>query len=121
MPVFEKCMRVKGWVLDHYTPDPTVPVHGTVETYTDTRGDANGHPRDTPALHVDTRACKARGSGSIKHCLAGLGWQLIYTQHGPAPRQARHYAEPPPEPTWIDPEPGLPCHNEGIATICSNY
>src|SRR5262249_17665628 len=42
LPVFEKCMRAKGWVLDHYAPDSSVPVHGTVESYTDTRGDARG-------------------------------------------------------------------------------
>ena len=121
MPVFEKCMRAKGWVLDHYSPASSAPVHGTVENYTDTRGDADGHPRGTAALHADTRACHARRSGTLKQCLAGLGWQLIYTQHGPAPRHGGRSVETPREPTWIDPETGLPCHNEGIATICSNY
>src|SRR5215469_3817402 len=53
MPVFEKCMREKGWVLDHYSPDPSVRVEGTLESYTDTRGDAAGHPRGTPELHAD--------------------------------------------------------------------
>src|SRR5262249_29634737 len=86
LPVFEKCMRAKGWVLDHYAPDSSVPVHGTVESYTDTRGDARGHPRGTAALHADEQACKARGHGSLKHCLAGRGWQLMYAQHGPAQR-----------------------------------
>ena len=42
MPAFEECMRAKGWVLDHYAPDPSVPVHGTLDHYTDTRGDAQG-------------------------------------------------------------------------------
>jgi hypothetical protein len=86
MPVFEKCMRAKGWVLDHYSPDPSVPVHGTSEHYTDTRGDARGHPRGTAALHADESACKSRGRGSarLKQCLAARGWQLTLTQHGPA-------------------------------------
>jgi hypothetical protein len=86
MPVFEKCMRAKGWVLDHYAPDRKVRVRGTLEHYTDTRGDARGHPRGTAALHADERACKARGHGSVKQCLAGRGWQLTLVQHGPAPR-----------------------------------
>jgi hypothetical protein len=88
IPVFQKCMQAKGWALDHYAPDPSVPVHGTSEHYTDTRGDARGHPRGTAALHADERACKARGRGNDEQCLAELGWQLIMTQHGPAPRVA---------------------------------
>jgi hypothetical protein len=118
MPVFEKCMRAKGWVLDHYAPDRSVPVHGTVENYTDTLGDAQGHPRGTAALHADTRACEARGSVSMKRCLAARGWQLIYTQHGPAPRRPAPAIYTAREPTWVDPETGLTCHNTGIATIC---
>jgi hypothetical protein len=119
MPVFEKCMRAKGWVLDHYGPDPSVPVQGTLDTYTDTRGDADGHPRGNAALHADERACNARGSRNINKCLAESGWKLIYTQHGPAPRQSA--PRPRPEPTWIDPDNGLRCHNTGFATVCSNY
>ena len=121
MPVFEKCMRAKGWVLDHYSPDPSVPVHGTNEHYTDTKGDAEGHPRGTAALHADTRACKASGAASTKRCLAGRGWKLILTQHGPAPRRPTHYAHTERARTWIDPETGLTCHSEGIAQVCSNY
>src|SRR5262249_6850555 len=89
MPVFEKCMRAKGWVLDHYTADPSVPVHGTSEHYTDTRGDARGHPRGTAALHADERACERHGRGSASNqCLAAHGWQLILTQHEPAPHRS---------------------------------
>ena len=82
-------MRAKGWVLDHYTAGPSGPVHGTNEHYTDTRGDAQGHPRGTAALHVDVRACErgGRGSARLKQCLAARGWQLILTQHGPAPHR----------------------------------
>jgi hypothetical protein len=121
LPVFEKCMRAKGWVLDRYAPDPSVPVHGTVKSYTDTRGDAQGHPRGTGALHADERACKARGHGSVKQCLAGRGWQLMYVQHGPAAQRPTRYAHTPRVHTWIDPDTGLTCHNEGIAEICSNF
>jgi len=121
MPVFEKCMRAKGWVLDHYSPDPSVRVYGTNEHYTDTKGDAEGHPRGTPALHADTRACKASGARNINKCLAERGWKLILTQHGPAPHRPTRYAHTQRERTWIDPETGLTCHSEGIAQVCSNY
>jgi hypothetical protein len=120
-PVFVKCMRAKGWVLDHYAPDPAVPVHGKVEDYADTKGDAHGHPRGTAALHADERACKARGSRSTKQCLAARGWQLMLTRHGPAPHRPVRYARPAQPSTWIDPDTGLTCHSEGIAQICSNY
>ena len=83
LPVFEKCMRAKGWVLGHYTPDASVPVEGTVESYADTRGDAAGHPRGTHELHADTRACRASGAASINRCLADSGWRLMATQRGP--------------------------------------
>ena len=121
LPVFEKCMRAKGWVLDHYAPDPAVPVHGKLEDYTDTKGDARGHPRGNAALHADDRACKARASGSMKQCLAARGWQLMATRHGPAPHRSVRHAHPPRERTWIDPDTGLTCHSEGIAQVCSNY
>jgi hypothetical protein len=119
LPVFEKCMRTKGWVLDHYSPDASVPVRGTVESYTDTRGDANGHPRGTAELHADTRACRASGTAHVNRCLAASGWRLMATQHGPAPRRYAPDTQPV-DPTWIDPETGLRCYNTGIATICSN-
>ena len=121
MPVFEKCMRAKGWVLDHYGPDRSKAVHGTLESYTNTKGDAQGHPRGTAALHAAERACKAHRSGSIKQCLAARGWQLIYTQHGPAPHRPVRYAHTQRPTTWIDPDTGLTCHSEGIAQVCSNY
>ena len=95
LPAFEKCMGAKGWVLDHYTPDPSVRVRGTLEHYADTHGDANGHPRGTRALHADERACKARGHGNLKQCLAERGWRLMVVQHGPAPRVAARR-----QPSW---------------------
>lgn len=121
LPVFEKCMRAKGWVLSRYTPDSSVPVEGTVESYADTRGDAAGHPRGTHELHADTRACRAHGASgaaSVNRCLADSGWRLMATQHGPAARRPVYQK---PDPTWIDPDTGLTCHNTGIATVCSNY
>jgi len=121
LPVFEKCMRAKGWVLDHYAPDPAVPVHGKLEDYTDTKGDSRGHPRGTAALHADDRACKARASGSMKQCLAARGWQLMATRHGPAPHRSVRHAHTQRPSTWIDPDTGLTCHSEGIAQVCSNY
>jgi hypothetical protein len=121
MPVFEQCMQAKGWVLDHYAPDPSVPVRGTVEHYTDTRGDAAGRPRGTAALHADERACRSGGAASVKQCLAERGWRLIYKQRGPAPAHPARHAYTRPEPNWIDPDTGLTCHNTGIATVCSNY
>jgi hypothetical protein len=45
MPVFEKCMGAKGWVLDHYTPD---------------RRSRFGVPSDTiPTRSVTRRATRA--------------------------------------------------------------
>jgi hypothetical protein len=72
-----------------------VRVRGTLEHYTDTRGDAQGHPRGTAALHADERACKTRGHGSLKQCLAGRGWQLTIVQHGPVPHVAARH-----QPSW---------------------
>jgi hypothetical protein len=108
LPVFEKCMRAKGWVLRHYTLDASVPVEGTVESCADTRGDAAGHPRGTHELHADTRACRASGAASINRCLADSGWRLMAKQRGPAARRPVYQEI---DPTWIDPETGLRCHN----------
>jgi len=90
MPVFEACMRRKGWAFDHYQPDPkSRPRHGTNVNFTDTRGDANAHPRGNTALQADSRACGAdrRDSESkpFLQCMAAHGWQYIYSQR--APRQ----------------------------------
>jgi len=89
MPVFEQCMRGKGWVLDRYQPDPpSRPVSGTLESYTDIHGDGTGHPRDDAALQSDTQLCRTRvgddGSALFKQCMAGHGWKFLYTQHAPA-------------------------------------
>jgi hypothetical protein len=119
MPVFEKCMREKGYELDHYGPDLSTPFHGTLGSYTDTIGDADGHLRDTAALHADELACKERKAVSIDNCLGQAGWQLIYTQHSPAPRRPAREV-PAPDPTWIDPDTGERCYNTGFATICGN-
>jgi hypothetical protein len=119
MPVFEKCMQAKGWALDHYTADPAVHVHGTLTGYTDTKGDAEGHPRYDDEFHADERACKKHKSPDVEQCLKDSGWERIYTKHGPVAHRAP--SQPQPEPTWIDPDTGLTCHNTGIATVCSNY
>jgi hypothetical protein len=44
-----------------------------------------------------------RTSPQYKRCMARHGWRHAYTRR---------------EPTWIDPETGLRCHNTGFATIC---
>ena len=93
MPVFEKCMRGKGWAFDHYVPDPSSrPRRGSVESYTDTHGDSSGKPRGTAALHADERVCKAQtrstASARVNQCLAAHGWTFMYAQHAPASRVA---------------------------------
>lgn len=91
IPVFQKCMSARGWVLDHYAPDGS-PVHGTTVNFTDVRGDGQRQPRSNASLQADTRACAAGGrdleSTSFKRCMAGRGWQFILTQYAPAPRYA---------------------------------
>lgn len=85
LPVFEKCMRGKGWVLDSYQPDTTTrPVSGTLESYTDIRGDGTDHPRSDATLQADTRLCQARaGEKGFKQCMAGHGWKFLYAQQAP--------------------------------------
>ena len=90
MPVFKQCMAGKGWAFDHYRPDPSSrPRVGTNVNFTDTRGDANGHPRGNAALQADSRTCKAgyrdEESTSFKQCLAAHGWQFMYAQYAPRP------------------------------------
>src|SRR5262245_59965068 len=89
LPVFQKCMRRKGWVLDHYQPDlSSPPHHGGRQNYTDTRGDGTGHPRDDAALQSDSRLCDARisndRSARYRQCMAGRGWKFVYAQYAPA-------------------------------------
>jgi hypothetical protein len=83
-------MAGKGWAFDHYQPDPASrPRYGTNVNFTDTRGDANAHPRGNAALQADSRACKAghrdEESKAFKQCMASHGWQFIYAQHAPRP------------------------------------
>jgi len=91
MPVFEKCMRRKGWVLDRYEADASQrPTSGSLQSYTDTRGDGIGHPRDDVALQSDSRACEARAgndrSAGFRQCMAGRGWKFLFAQYAPARR-----------------------------------
>jgi len=103
MPVFEACMRRKGWAFDHYRPDPSSrPRHGTNLNYTDTRGDENAHPRGNAALQADTRACGAghgdEESPRFKQCMSAHGWQFIYAQRAP-----RSHLAAPAEGSWSMP------------------
>jgi hypothetical protein len=121
MPVFEQCLRAKGWALDHYQPDPSArPRSGTVVAYTDTRGDADAHPRGDAALQAATGACKARSrdqqSAHFRQCMGANGWQYKYAQH--APRQNR----PAPQQGWSASSPSYSAtidddvrHNEDAA------
>jgi hypothetical protein len=90
MPVFQQCMSGRGWVLDHYGPDPAQPrPRATTVNYTDIKGDAQQQPRGAAALQADTRACGAGAkdpeSASFKSCMAGRGWQFTFTQRAPTP------------------------------------
>ncbi len=95
---FEKCMQGKGWALDYFSPVAgTRPRSGSLTTYGDTQGDADGHPRDTAAFRADDRACRAqtRSSTSVryKQCMAANGWKYLFAQYAPAPRA-------PAQPQW---------------------
>ena len=88
LPVFVKCMAAKGWAFDHVRPDPkTRPRSGTNVDFTDTRGDANQHPRSNGVLQADTRTCRAgyRSAESkvFKQCMAAHGWEYLYSQRAP--------------------------------------
>ena len=118
MPVFQKCMRAKGWVLDRYEPDPaTRPDSGTLNNYSDIRGDGTGHQRGDAALQSDTNVCETRfgdlDSARFKQCMAGRGWKFILAQHAPARRwrAAPSYGDipwsnssPPSDPTPTGPD-----------------
>jgi hypothetical protein len=89
MPAFQTCMSGRGWVLDHYGPDPTTPRPRDIAVnFTDVKGDARQQPRSNAALQADTRVCDAGGkdveSASFKSCMAGRGWQFTFTQRAPA-------------------------------------
>lgn len=98
MPAFQKCMSSRGWVLDHYGPDPSQPrPRATTVNYTDVKGDARQQPRGDAALQADTRACDAGAkdleSAGVKSCMAERGWQFAFTQRAPAPaRNASFWA-----------------------------
>ena len=96
MLVFEKCMRRKGWALDHYIPAPAArPAYGTNVAYTDTRGNGHAQPRGDAALQADSQACRAGGrdeeSAGFTRCMAARGWRYMYAQHAPA-RPASRWA-----------------------------
>jgi hypothetical protein len=100
MPTFQTCMSGKGWVLDHYAPDRSTPVHGTVVNFVDVKGNGAGGARGNPALHADQQACEAPrrdlASAAFKQCMAGRGWKYILTQYAPPPRpqpQSRPWLE----------------------------
>jgi len=94
LPVFERCMRRKGWVLARYDADPaTVPTSGTNLGYTDTRGNGHAQPRDDAILQSDTQACgggrRDEQSAGFKRCMAAHGWRYMYAQRAPAPPRSR--------------------------------
>jgi hypothetical protein len=91
MPAFQTCMSGKGWVLDHYGPDPSAPVQNTVVNFVDVKGDSSGGARGNALLQADGQACEAPrrdpASAAFKQCMASRGWKYILTQYAPAPRQ----------------------------------
>jgi len=100
MPVFQQCMAGQGWAFDHYQADPSSrPRYGTNVNFTDTRSDANAHPRGNAALQADSRTCKAgyrdEESSAFKQCMAGHGWQFMYAQYGQRP-----HVSTAPQPGW---------------------
>jgi hypothetical protein len=107
MPVFEKCMRRKGWALDHIAPDPARRVEGTVQNFTDTRGNGHGRPRDDAALQSDTGVCQARtgdAEPAFTRCMAGRGWRFLYAQYAPPRRSWSTAHASSPSSTDIDDE-----------------
>jgi hypothetical protein len=73
------------------------------------------HPRGDDAVRAAAAVCEQRvgpdlngepTSPQFKRCMLRLGWRFGHTIR---------------EDTWIDPDTGLTCHNEGIASVCSNF
>jgi hypothetical protein len=114
LPVFQKCMWGKGWVLDRLEPDPeSRPDRGTLSSYSDIRGDGTGHQRSDAALDSDTRLCEARvgddGSARFRQCMAGRGWKFLFAQHAPAQRrEVPSYDDAPSSSPPSDPTPTGP-------------
>jgi hypothetical protein len=73
------------------------------------------HPRGDDAARADAALCAQRvgadlngvpTSAQTKRCMLRHGWRFVRTKR---------------EHTWVDPDTGLTCHNEGIASVCSNF
>jgi hypothetical protein len=82
--------------------------------------DTTRRARGDDALHADVAVCEQRvgpdlngrpTSRQFKKCMSGRGWRLDHTTRERVTR----------EHTWIDPDTGLTCHSEGIASVCSNF
>lgn len=103
MPPYEKCMKGRGWVLDHYTTDEKAPTPGDRAThYVDVKGDGNNQSRDDDAMQADTRACRAtaKTDKALDACLADRGWQKTLTQYGPPLPRTRVVSTPSRSSPW---------------------
>jgi hypothetical protein len=77
--------------------------------------DTTRHARGDDAVGADAAFCEQRvgpdlngvpTSPQFKRCMQRRGWRFVQTKR---------------EHTWVDPDTGLTCHNEGIASVCSNF
>lgn len=88
----------------------------------------HGHTRSQTAKLADGRACGTSANRDLpknipafEKCMRARGWRLdhIATTRSPA-LQGRDTSPLQPGDTFIDPETGLSCHNEGGASICQS-
>jgi hypothetical protein len=87
----------------HADVDGWTPVTKQARTGGDTAMNAAS---DACELQVGRNLNGVPTSPRFKRCMVQHGWRYAYTRRVP---------------TWVDPDTGLTCHNEGIASICSNF
>jgi hypothetical protein len=86
---FKKCMRGRGWALDHIEQETAhAPDNSTIVHFDDVRK-PGGQARGDVELQVDTRRCEVGTpdleSPGFQHCMRSLSWRYSYTRRSASP------------------------------------
>lgn len=86
VPAFVKCMKTRGWVVDHIESEPTDPPG---VAYIDMWQRPNGPRRSDAEREAAYNACDPKGnrdpaSAAMKACMLRKGWQFAYDKPKPA-------------------------------------